>query len=194
MDYQPPPLRSGTEPFTSIASRPDLRLHDFWLWVASDLLSNTLRGQLAEFIVASALGCTSTPRTEWDDVDLRLPNDGPTIEVKSAAYLQSWTQSKPSTIRFGIAPTQGWDAETNEYTAVRARRADVYVFCLLGTPGQLDVDPLNLDDWRFFVLATAVLDESLPDQKTLGLSPLLALEPVECSYEGISHAVATAIQ
>ena len=31
-------------------------LHEFWRWGGSDLVDNTFRGWLAEFIVASALG------------------------------------------------------------------------------------------------------------------------------------------
>lgn len=42
----------------------------FWKWAFSDFLSNTLRGVLAEFIVATALGCAHRPRTEWDAYDL----------------------------------------------------------------------------------------------------------------------------
>jgi len=33
-------------------------------------------------------------------------------------------------------------------------------------------DPLDLDQWVFFVLPTRVLDEKLGDQKTVGLSEL----------------------
>jgi len=35
-------------------------MEDFWRWSASDLLSNALRGVLAEFIVARALGIDTT--------------------------------------------------------------------------------------------------------------------------------------
>lgn len=41
-------------------------LTDFWAWNSSDLLNNTLRGALAEFIVASALELdTDVCRKDW---------------------------------------------------------------------------------------------------------------------------------
>lgn len=59
---------------------------DFWRWAYSDFLSNTLRGVLAEYIVASALGCTEAPRREWHAYDL-VTAGGIRVEAKSAAYL-----------------------------------------------------------------------------------------------------------
>lgn len=101
----------------------------FWRWAYSDFLSNALRGVLAEFIVAQALGGDSRPRTEWDAYDL-ITKDGLKIEVKSSAYLQSWQQHRPSTIRFDIGLKRGWDAATNVYASEAGRAADVYVFCV----------------------------------------------------------------
>ena len=54
-------------------------------------MDNTARGTLAEFLVAAALGLLDTPRLEWDSYDLKT-RTGVTIEVKSAAYIQSWKQ------------------------------------------------------------------------------------------------------
>ena len=78
-----------------------LTVGGFWRWAYSDVLTNTTRGVFAEFLVASALGVTDEPRVEWDAVDLRYR--GKTIEVKSAAYCQSWKQPRPSAVRFGVA-------------------------------------------------------------------------------------------
>lgn len=167
------------------------RVSDFWSWAASDLLSNTLRGRLAEFIVATATGQTGGVRTEWDDVDVRVPltSGQLAIEVKSAAYVQSWAQERPSPITFGIAPTVGWDAQTNAVCMERKRRADVYVFCLLGSEGQSHVDPLDLGQWQFFVLATCTLDALVPTQKSIRLAPLLRLGPVTCRFERLREVI-----
>src|ERR1035437_2209122 len=73
---------------------------DFWQWGYSDILSNRNRSIFAEFMVGVALGVVEKPRVRWDAVDLRYA--GFKIEVKSAAYIQSWPQKKLSAIRFEI--------------------------------------------------------------------------------------------
>ena len=59
------------------------------------------RGLLAEYIVAHALDLADAVRSEWDAYDLLLPN-GIKLEVKSAAYIQSWYQKEYSNISFAI--------------------------------------------------------------------------------------------
>ena len=53
------------------------------------------------------------------------------------------------------------------------RVSDVYVFCLLGQPDDPDPDPMDLDQWEFYVLPTAELDR--PRQKKIALNPLKSL-------------------
>ncbi len=74
----------------------DATVADFWSWAFSDLRANTTRGVLAEFLVAKAVGATQPVREAWDNYDVLAP-DGTRIEVKSSAYLQSWTQSATQT-------------------------------------------------------------------------------------------------
>jgi len=84
---------------------------EFLAWAYDDVLTNTTRGVLAEYIVATALGIGDTKRIEWDKVDLRVGRIGVDrfgVEVKSAAYVQAWKQTRPSEIAFDIAPTMGW--------------------------------------------------------------------------------------
>ena len=160
---------------------------EFLAWAYHDLRANTLRGVLAEYIVATALGTHETKRVEWDNVDLRIGSIG--VEVKSAAYVQSWEQTGPSVISFDIGPKTGWDSVTKTYAATPVRSADVYVFCLLkGKDGQ-PVDPLDVDQWEFYVLPTSVLNHKLPGQKRIRLDPLIALGPHRCNYDGLNAAV-----
>lgn len=184
--------KSGDERFHRGGQPFSMSLADFWRWSASDLLSNATRGILAEFIVARALDVEMTVRSEWDAFDLLTPA-GMKIEVKSAAYLQSWFHEKLSTILFDIRPTFGWDAASNTRATEIHRQADVYVFCLLAHTDKETVDPLDLDQWTFFILPTAVLDEKCPTQKTISLAPLRGLGAVECDVGGIAAAVAAAL-
>ncbi|MEQ1815571.1 MAG: hypothetical protein ABL861_03715 [Nitrosomonas sp.] len=143
----------------------------FWQWAFSDFMSNALRGVLAEYIVASAIGCTHKPRTEWDAYDL-MTEDGLKIEVKSSAYLQTWQQKKHSTIRFDIGHKQAWDAQNNTSSSQAVRSANVYVFCVFAAMDKSTADPLDLTQWFFIVCPTATLTEKLGNQKSVGLASL----------------------
>jgi hypothetical protein len=143
---------------------------DFWSWAYSDVLVNTIRPLLAEFLVAAALDQLHELRLEWDAVDVRYRGAG--VEVKSAAYLQSWAQEKLSTIRFDIAKKRAWDAKTDVYSPEPIRSADCYVFCLYQEKDPAKVDVLDATAWQFYVLSTAQIERELGDQKTLGLRRL----------------------
>ena len=162
-------------------------MRDFWRWSASDLANNALRGVLAEWIVARALNVAQGVRTEWDAYDLIAPNNV-TIEVKSAAYLQSWGQNKLSNVRFGISPTRALEENTN-ICGDSQRQAQIYVFCLLHHQDKLTLDPLNLEQWTFYLLQTQVLNREVGTQKGLTLSRLLELAPRRVRWEEIASGV-----
>ncbi len=85
-------------------------------------MSNTTRGVLAEYIVGLALRCIDGgARAEWDASDLRT-QEGDSVEVKSAAYVQTWKQWKLSKIVFSIIPANGWNAATNTVSTERKRQ------------------------------------------------------------------------
>ena len=160
---------------------------EFWEWAYDDLLTNTTRGVLAEYIVAKALGIRDTKRLEWDQYDLDI--DGDKVEVKSAAYVQTWKQPQLSKIAFGIRPAKGWDARTNTAATSVQRCADVYVFCLLEGEDREHIDPLDVAQWTFYVLPTSVLNRKVPAQKMIRLEPLIALGPKRCTYDELKAAI-----
>lgn len=167
--------KTGREPFISEGSARDFDLLDYWQWANSDLVSNVTRGVLAEYIVARAVGSpTDGVRDEWAPYDLESP-DGIKLEVKSAAFVQSWWQPRFSSVRFGTKKTLSWDPETNTYGKEPTRAADVYVFALLGHKDYDTIDPLNLDQWTFYVLPTAELDEREDSQRSISLPALAKL-------------------
>lgn len=176
---------TGQEVFTRGGRPGELAVLDFWQWACSELAGNTLRGVLAEFLVARALDACSGYRMEWAAADITTAA-GMLVEVKSASYFQVWAQRKPSPIRFSIAPTHGWEAQTGAYEATARRQAHLYVFAILGRPGLETVDPLNLDDWEFLVLPSRLLTERVGGQKSIGLGPLLQLEPERVGHDGLA--------
>lgn len=160
-----------------------LNKEKFLAWAYDDLLTNTTRGVLAEYIVAKACGVDGKPRVEWNRYDLDI--DGIWVEVKSSAFVQSWTQTGPSKITFNICATKGWDEPTDTYAPSAQRSAHVYVFCLLNGKLGDAIDPLDVAQWTFFVLAT----KELPAQKTIRLGRLESLNPRECTYGELKDSI-----
>ena len=164
--------KTGCERFRVDSLDLDFDLLGFWQWSMSDLVNNTTRSVLAEYIVAHALDVpTDEARNAWAPYDLVTPG-GVKVEVKSSSYLQSWAQSGLSSISFDISPSHAWDDEIGGFDAECKRRADVYVFVLLAHQDKATINPMNLDQWRFYVLSTAKLNEHFNDQKSLSLSGL----------------------
>jgi hypothetical protein len=184
---------TGAEPFRAGGDPLPFVVADFWRWAFSDLVGNNLRGLVAEFLVARALGVADGGRVEWDAVDLRTP-DGLSIEVKCSGYLQSWAQAKPSRISFDVGPKRSWDAATNTMATDVARRANVYVFCLHAHRARETLDPLDVAQWEFFVLSRDALDRELGTQARAALSTLLRIGAKPCAYAELRQTIAAARQ
>ena len=173
--------RSPEQPFHANGRPLSFRLGHFWQWAASDLMSNALRGVLAEFLVSQAVGAIGTSRIEWDACDLRLPS-GARLEVKASGYLQSWSQRVISTPSFDIAPKRGWDAASNTYSPSLSRSSEAYVFALHAHTDRATADPLDVEQWAFYVVPTGRLDSQCATQKRIGLTSLSRLaSPVRFS-------------
>ena len=163
--------RDDSERFTGAETLASATLLDFWQWAYSDIVVNTNRGCLAEFIVSKALGTTeAVKRDEWESYDLITP-EKIRVEVKSSAYLQLWKQQKPSAPSFGIGKSFEWLPQTNDYSNERRRPSDVYVFCLLAYRGDKELlNPLDMGQWNFYVVATRRIDEAFGKRKQVSLA------------------------
>lgn len=149
---------------------------DFYNWAYNDLLMNNQRGHLAEYIVACALGITDNVRDEWAPYDLEYENIK--LEIKSAAYLQSWhrnptAKTKESKIIFGIAPTCDYDSITEQrIRGQKQRRADVYVFCLLKHKDIKSINPTDTEQWEFWIVPTEQINQLCGANKTISMGVL----------------------
>lgn len=190
---------SGFEPLKSNGKPTGKCLIDFWKWNSSDLLNNTMRGAFAEFIVATALGIDiSKSHIDWESCDLIGPN-GERIEVKCSAYLQSWfPKDKPdrlSRIVFSISPALYWIPDECKYQRDSCgRHSDVYVFCHYKSTERKPENPLNLDNWDFYVASTKWIDETFGSQRNLPLHTLTekyGRKP--CGYNDLKTAVSEAV-
>lgn len=178
---------TGNEHFTFDDMPIGKLLCDFWAWNSSDLLSNTLQGALAEFIVAASLELdTDICRKDWTTYDLETPS-GVKIEVKSSAYLQSWGADRIANIQFSIIPTRTWDAETDFDDEVK-RQSDVYVFCVYASKTKEDT-PLLLEQWEFYIIPTSTLNQKCGNQKSISLNSLLSLNPIKTDFGNLPFVI-----
>jgi len=160
LDFERFQVKNGNEKIISNGEKLDHKLIEFWRWSSSDLLSNATRGIFAEYIVAIAMDINLYfVREEWGEYDLEAldKNDIIKIEVKSSSYLQTWDQKDYSKIIFSIRKrgTTSVKTKKNELN----RPSDIYVFCLLNHKNKETVNPLNMDQWIFYVLATKNINE-----------------------------------
>ena len=160
----------------------------FWQWAYSDLVGNTERGAVAEYLVACALGIDKDSRVSWGSYDLTLKN-GITIEVKTSGYLQTWGQKEISNIQFNISEKLEWNPVTNEFGDIKKRHANVYVFCVHKHTDQDTVNPLDVVQWDFYVLPTKKLNQEKKSQKIITLSGLIKLEAKKCDYKNLSNEI-----
>jgi hypothetical protein len=173
----------GNEPFRAGGTALKVKLKHFWQWSVSDLMSNASRGILAEYLVAKALGIAGGVRNELGPFDLET-KDGMKIEVRSFSPFQtSFTEpcSKPS---FGTRPVQHCNEATTKFDGEIEHQADVYVLCVLGDreKNREGVDPLNLDQWDFYVVKASIFNEESPAQKTTGETSLKEVSLIKVEY------------
>jgi len=165
-------IKNGDEPLLCQNNRLQITIKDFWAWSASDIMSNTTRSRFAEFIVATATNVDlRIPRQEWESYDLLTP-EGIKIEVKSSAYIQSWYQKEISKIIFSIKPARYWNSSNGEQESIAIRHADIYVMCLLKNKDQSTINPLDMDQWDFYVLSRQELDNYKRSKHSITLKSL----------------------
>lgn len=170
-------------------------LLDFWRWSASDLLSNAMRGVFAEFLIANILGIdVSGVREDWAKYDLTT-RAGLKIEVKSAAYLQSWDQYEYSAISFDVAPRYQFSEQGLLLPVQPERVADVYILALLHhkikhpEEGERGVDPLDVSQWSFFVLDRSFLDHRTRSQHSITEASLMGLNVGPYDYTQLRSVI-----
>lgn len=171
--FDPPPTGAlaGTETFAGM----DATVSDFWSYAMSDLRMNNVRGYLAEFLVAKAVGATGQ-RIEWDAYDVLSPEQI-RIEVKTSGYMQSWRQRGPSRISFTVKRAHTWTPEEGESTE-KSLNADVYVFALQSAGDHDSYDPLDVNQWQFYVASLELLESAGKETFSLAALQQLGVEPV----------------
>jgi hypothetical protein len=68
----------------------------------------------------------------------------------------------------------------------------VFVFCVLAHKDKATVDPLNLDQWDFYVLSTNRLNAEVGEQKSITLGSLLQRNPTKASFSDLRARIEAA--
>ena len=69
----------------------------------------------------------------------------------------------------------------------------MYVFCLLNGNTAAEANPLNLDNWDFYVVPTAVINEKCGNNKTISLSRIKNMGYNAMNFLQIKDAVDSAL-
>lgn len=164
----------GNSKFFNGTEELDYEIGDFWKWYASNLLHGPLRGALAEYIVAKALGIECDERNIFAPADLCY--DGHQLEVKSTAYLQQ-KQDLHLTKRLSF------DIGEHRHNGETKRHSDFYIFCLYHCKDLQNHNVMQMKDWTFYILPTPQINEELGTKRSLSFRALDALRPAIATYD-----------
>lgn len=186
-----PELLSGNEKFLLNGSDLGLSVIDYWQFQFSNLIDNL--GYVAEFLVAKALAKDEPENCNgWTLFDTMYR--GKRIEVKSTSYWQSWKKGHAISEQrvFSIRKTH---VEYQNSKADLVRQNDIYIFCIDIGRTHESANPLNLENWQFYVIPTNVIDDKCGDQKTISLNRVRELygNKQGLSYNQLKEAVDKAI-
>ena len=170
---------------------------DFWKYAYGQL--EGLGDTLAEFFVAKALGIEKAENVNyWTAYDMAYRNKR--IEVKATRYVHPWNTHISKVRTFSIEPTNnsywGNSEEGVNGGKKRSRQSEVYVFCLNNNMDIEKNDPLNMDDWVFYVVPTFEINsycEDNPEQKKISLNVVRRLANGGVAFDGLRDAVDKAI-
>jgi len=156
-----------------------LNVNDFVKWAYGNLLNNTTRAVVAEYLVHKALNSSTKQRIDWDAYDILYK--GYKMEVKSSGYLQTWNkEGHYSSIKFDISKKDPWISENNKYLGSKCRYSDLWVFCVHLEKDIARANSLDETQWEFYCATSKWIDKEFGDQKSVGLSILVkkGLQPV----------------
>ena len=173
-------LLNGNEAFMQNGIELGFNVMDYWRFQFSNLVDNL--GYVAEFLIAQALSKDEPDNCNgWTVYDVGYR--GKRIEVKATSYWQSWKASHiiSEQRNFSIRKTY-LDYQNNK--SDKARQNDIYIFCLDKGRDEKSSNPMNLENWVFYVVPTKVINEMFGNQKVLSLK---RLEKIEKYGEGITY-------
>lgn len=177
---------NGNEKFVFNNKDLEFGILDFWQYKYSNIFN--LQEVIAEFIVEKALGLKESQNIDyWTLFDLKYR--GYRIEIKETSYYHPWNENgKISKQRiFGISKANS-NYESSNTENKYERQNDIYVFCLNTGMSREESNPMNLNNWIFYIVPTSIINKECGDNKTISLNRVKKLAK-EVTYEKIKETI-----
>ncbi len=179
---------TGKEKFVFNNKELGFDLTDFWRFHYSNIYN--AHGKIAEFIIARALGVLKAQNTAywtlWDITYRKIR-----IEIKATAYYHPWNLSGNVSKQrvFGITKANGAYDITISGNSEYCRQNDIYVFCLNTGNTKETSNPLELNNWEFYIVPTSVINKSCSNNKTISLGRIRKLGYLAKRYDQIKEEI-----
>lgn len=170
----------GSECFVAGNKSTDMTILDVWKYHFCNRFN--MHEYFGEFLVAKALGVEeSCNSVYWQLYDIDY--SGKRIEVKTSSYYHAFKEHLHTNISerrvFGI--TKAYSSYKDKNSSYE-RQNDIYVFCLNIGDTDVSSDPLNLNNWKFYIVPTEVINENCGDAKTISLQRIEKL-----GFKGVDY-------
>ena len=179
--------KTGHEAFTINGSSIGYSLLDFWQFSYSELNSDP-RDDIAEYLVSVALGIEEPyNKKDWTLYDIDY--NGHPIEIKSTSYYQTWRKDGKitQTRTFSIRKATAQNEETSR------RHSEVYVFCVLNGNTEETSNPLEIGNWDFYIVPTAIINKECGNNKTISLSRIKSMGYYAVDFQNIRKTIDEAL-
>ncbi len=159
---------NGKEKFISQNKDLDFGMLEFWCSKFSNVYN--IQEYIAEFLVEKALGIDKSHNTEyWTLFDILYKDYR--IEIKETGYYHPWNENGKisESRRFGITKANS-KYENKDSNNLYERQNDIYVFCLNVGKTKETSNPLNIDNWEFYIVPTKTINEVCKNNKSISLN------------------------
>lgn len=174
------------EKFTFNNKELDFEMIDLWRAKYSNIYN--MQETIAEFIVERALGVEKSFNTDyWTLYD--IPYRNKRIEIKETSYYHPWNEGgKVSQQRtFGITKANSNYENADEENKYE-RQNDIYVFCLNTGETRESSNPINLNNWEFYIVPTSIINEECGNNKSISLNRVKSFATA-VTYDKIKESI-----
>lgn len=177
---------NGDEKFVLNNKELKFGILDFWKSKHSNIFN--MQSEIAEFLVEKALGIDKAQNTDyWTLWDISYRNYR--IEVKETGYYHLWNENSKISFKRSFGITKANSSYESEETENKfERQNDIYVFCLNTGNTKETSNPMNVNNWEFYIVSTAIINEQCGDNKHISLGRVRKIAK-QVKYEEIKKYI-----